>query len=136
LRKLALIKKLVDEDFIHVSKSGRLLKRRRKLAESIAMESKLDMHERILCHVTSIAKYLGRHYSYAINRKAISWTNEVKGHPLLEGKEPLNVAAELVFLAGRQFGIKKLADYIHEETGVSKPYLYNHQEEYSRILKG
>jgi transcription initiation factor TFIIIB Brf1 subunit/transcription initiation factor TFIIB len=100
------------------------------------MESKLDMHERIRCHVTSITKYLDRHYSHVINRKAVSWANEAEGHTLLEGKEPLNVAAELVFLAGRQFGIKKLADYIHDETGVSKPYLYNHREEYTRILKG
>jgi hypothetical protein len=37
-------------------------------------------------------------YVYIIQNKAISYAEKIKHHPVFEGKEPLHIAAMLIFL--------------------------------------
>jgi transcription initiation factor TFIIIB Brf1 subunit/transcription initiation factor TFIIB len=116
---------LLNAKFLHILGGGKFVKGTRKLVDNIYSEKELDLHQRIVYYVVDITRYVVRDLSngYEIQSKAIMYAEKIKNHSTFEGKEPLRIAAVLVFLAGRNYHLSKFKQYISYLTGVSQSYI-------------
>ncbi len=92
------------------------------------------MHERILRYIHDITRYMASFYRDEIKNRAIFYAQRIRNNPLLEGREPLSTASVLVYLASKEFHVERVANYIHDETGVSRSYLSLHYREYRDLI--
>ena len=93
-----LIRKLINERFVFLSQSGRLLRSTRKLIQTIYPRNQLDVEQKVLRYIKDIIRYMRTPYRRDIEYQALLYAERVRSHPLLHVKEPLRKAGYVSFL--------------------------------------